>query len=226
MVVIAEPTMPADPQRVAVIDDIAVTRSGLVAELEAAGFSVAAFADVATCLASLAADPVDLVVCDLYLQGESGPPAFGALRQLTEAGPRVVVYSTWALDPDVLAALDAGVTAYVQKAATIDPLVAVLRRVVRLADRDGPIITPEIAAAVRRRERFGLTAAESEVLNYVGQHLTNAEIARVRSVSEDTIKTQLASIRGKLGASNRAGAVRKAHEFGLIGRWRRADTAS
>lgn len=207
--------------RVAVVDDIAVTRAGLRAELLDAGCDVQVFDDGPTCIGRVEQDPVDVVICDLYLRGEAGPPAFAAIDALVEHQQRVLVYSTWALDPDVLAVIDAGAIGYVQKAASTDPLLSAVRYAATLAPDAGPILTPEVAAAVRRRERFGLTRAELEVLTYVGQHLTNAEIAALRTVSEDTIKTQLASIRGKLGATNRAGAVRTAHEHGLIGRWKR-----
>lgn len=208
------------------IEDIGVTRAGIKAELEATGMTVLAFADAAACLARLQAEPVDVVVCDLYLAGESGPPALPTLRALAAGGTPVIVYSTWALDPDVLAALDAGAVAYLQKGADVAALRRVIERVRDLPGAADPILTPEVAAAVRRRERFGLTAAELEVLTYVGQHLTNQEIAQLRSVTEETVKTQLASIRSKLGAANRAAAVRTAHRHGLMGRWNRAGASS
>lgn len=210
----------------AIIEDIGVTRAGLVAELAAAGFDVLAFEDGRSCLARLADDPADIAVCDLYLAGESGPPSFNTIAALIEHGTRVVVHSTWALDPDVHAAIDTGVMAYIQKSTSVQPLVAVIERVISLPDNAGPIITPEMAAAIKRRQRFGLTASELEVLTYVGQHLSNQEIARIRTVSEETVKTQLASIRAKLGASNRAAAVRAAHQHGMIGRWTRSPAAT
>ena len=205
--------------RVAVIEDIAVTLAGLTAELSRADMSVVGVSEAAAVPARLQAEQVDVVVCDLYLQGEAGPPAFGLIDDLVDAGHRIVVHSTWALDPDVLAVIDAGALAYVQKSSRCDPLIDAVRRVARMSPTDAPILTPEVAAAVRRRQRFGLTPAELEVLTYLGQHLTNAEIAELRSVSLDTVKTQLNAIRGKLGATNRAAAVRTAHEHGLLGRW-------
>lgn len=205
--------------RVAVIEDIGVTLAGLTAELSRADMSVVGVSEAAAVPARLQAEQVDVVVCDLYLQGEAGPPAFGLIDDLVDAGHRIVVHSTWALDPDVLAVIDAGALAYVQKSSRCDPLIDAVRRVARMSPTDAPILTPEVAAAVRRRQRFGLTPAELEVLTYLGQHLTNAEIAELRSVSLDTVKTQLNAIRGKLGATNRAAAVRTAHEHGLLGRW-------
>lgn len=206
----------------AIIEDVGVTRAGLAVELSSAGFGVLPFADGQSCLARLAGDPADIAICDLYLSGESGPPSFETITGLIDHGARVVVYSTWALDPDVHTAIDTGVLAYVQKSSSVQPLITAIERVLDLPENSGPILTPEIAAAIRRRQRFGLTASELEVLTYVGQHLSNQEIAAVRSVTEETVKTQMASIRAKLGAKNRAAAVRLGHDHGLIGRWTRS----
>lgn len=210
---------------VLVIEDTAVSRTGLSAELRAAGFDVAAVPDQAGCQSQLTARRPDVVVCDLYLDGESGAPAFPLIGQLVAEDLRVVVYSTWALDPDILTLLDLGIQAYLQKSNDIASLISVLRAAVSIPATSPPLLTPEVAGALKRRQRFGLTPAEVEVLTYVSQHLTNAEIAALRVVSEDTIKTQLASIRAKLGAQNRSAAVRSAHRYGLIGRWHRSTDA-
>lgn len=210
---------------VMVVEDTAVSRSGLAGELRAAGFDVVAVADASSCRAQLVVRPPDMVVCDLYLDGEAGAPAFSLVRELIDNGHRVVVYSTWALDPDILTLLDLGVHAYLQKSSDLQPLITAVRSACSASLDAPPLLTPEVAGALHRRERFGLTAAEIQVLTYVSQHLTNAEIAALRVVSEDTIKTQLASIRGKLGAQTRSAAVRSAHRHGLIGKWRRSSDA-
>jgi DNA-binding NarL/FixJ family response regulator len=48
------------------------------------------------------------------------------------------------------------------------------------------------------RERFGLTAAESEILSYALLRLTYDEMADRRAVSRNTIKSQVRSLLGKL----------------------------
>lgn len=205
--------------RVVVVEDTGVTRAGLAWALGEAGHDVTVTDGVPALRARVAAGDVDVVVFDLYLHGSGAGPSLDALEELTTAGHRVVVYSTWALDPDINAALDLGAAAYLQKGSAVEPLVQAVERVAALADGDPPLMTPEVAAAARRRQRFGLTPAEVEVLTYVSQHLTNAEIAALRYVSEDTIKTQLGSIRSKLGAASRGEAVREARRHGLLGRW-------
>lgn len=61
-----------------------------------------------------------------------------------------------------------------------------------------------------------LSAKELEVLKWCCAGKTSWEIALIREVSEATIKFHLKSIYAKLGVSNRAHAVAKAHHQGLF----------
>jgi DNA-binding NarL/FixJ family response regulator len=61
-----------------------------------------------------------------------------------------------------------------------------------------------------------LTPRETQVLELVADGLPNRAIAGVLGVSDETVKFHLASIFGKLGASNRTDAVRLALRHGLI----------
>ena len=53
------------------------------------------------------------------------------------------------------------------------------------------------------RKRFGLSAREVEITSAVVSGLSNREIARKLSLSEDTVKHHLTNIFDKMGASNR-----------------------
>lgn len=61
-----------------------------------------------------------------------------------------------------------------------------------------------------------LTAREVEVLELVAEGCSNKGIAERLGISDQTVKFHLASITGKLGASNRTDAVRRAVHAGLI----------
>lgn len=61
-----------------------------------------------------------------------------------------------------------------------------------------------------------LTAREREVLELVGQGLSNKLIARQLQISEHTVKFHIASISAKLGAASRTDAVRLGLRKGLI----------
>jgi DNA-binding NarL/FixJ family response regulator len=61
-----------------------------------------------------------------------------------------------------------------------------------------------------------LTARETQVLELVADGLSNKEIGARLGVSDETVKFHLASVLGKLGASNRTDAVRRAIRRGLV----------
>jgi len=61
-----------------------------------------------------------------------------------------------------------------------------------------------------------LTPRELEVLELVTEGLPNKAIAVRLGISDQTVKFHLASIMGKLGASNRTEAVRRAVRMGLV----------
>jgi DNA-binding CsgD family transcriptional regulator len=61
-----------------------------------------------------------------------------------------------------------------------------------------------------------LTPREMEVLELLAEGLANKAIAGRLAISDQTVKFHIASILGKLGASNRTDAVRRALRRGLL----------
>ena len=61
-----------------------------------------------------------------------------------------------------------------------------------------------------------LTARERDVLALLGDGLSNRAIAEQLGISEHTVKFHLAAIYGKLHATSRAGAVRRAFRRGML----------
>ena len=61
-----------------------------------------------------------------------------------------------------------------------------------------------------------LTPREFEILRLLAGSLTNQEIASRLCVSDNTVKTHLANIYGKLGAGGRREAVARAKSNGLL----------
>lgn len=61
-----------------------------------------------------------------------------------------------------------------------------------------------------------LTERETEVLQWLAQGLSNKQIAARLHISEHTVKFHVSSVYGKLGATNRAEAVRVGAQQGLV----------
>ena len=78
------------------------------------------------------------------------------------------------------------------------------------------------ASVLRSRAMAGdvaieqLTAREQEVLAHVAQGMSNKAIAEALGISDQTVKFHVAAVIGKLGASNRTDAVRRAMRRGLV----------
>jgi len=75
---------------------------------------------------------------------------------------------------------------------------------------------PREAARPRRRvPPDGLTHREGEVLQLIGDGLSNAEIATALFIEQTTVKTHINNAFAKIGARNRADAVRYVYRNGL-----------
>jgi DNA-binding NarL/FixJ family response regulator len=77
------------------------------------------------------------------------------------------------------------------------------RRSLDVASDEGPPVEP-------------LTGRETQVLELMAEGLPNKAIAVELGISDQTVKFHVSSIAGKLGASNRTDAVRRAVRRGLI----------
>ncbi len=158
----------------------------------------------------------DLAVVDLMLPDLNGFSLLGVMAKRFPDVPTIVVS---ALDDPVSVrrALKAGASGFVSKSSSGDEL----RRAVRLV-LDGGVYTPEVAPqgswhrpGAPLSERFGLTAAQSRVVELLGQGKTNREIAHLLSLSEGTVKVHMSAIFRALNVKNRSQALvviaRKGH---------------
>jgi two-component system, NarL family, nitrate/nitrite response regulator NarL len=205
-----------------VVDDQAMVRQGIAALLtrDDPQTVVLEAEDTASGL-SLAASHADLdaVFLDLVMPGVSGVTAIAAFAAERPDVPVIVITATH--DPvKVREAFNSGALGYVPKTASAQTLLAALRLVLSgeafvpaLLLRDGP--------AGRDDERGGaaegrLTARQGEVLRCLALGLSNKEIARRLAITEKTVKVHMTTVLRSLGAANRAAAIHKARERGLI----------
>jgi DNA-binding NarL/FixJ family response regulator len=87
---------------------------------------------------------------------------------------------------------------------------AVTRRLIAEFARQRPRVRP---APERLSE---LTPRETEVLRLVAEGLSNTEIADRLVLSDETVKTHVSRVLGKLGLRDRTQAVVAAYESGLV----------
>lgn len=87
------------------------------------------------------------------------------------------------------------------------------------AGPEGPAVRGSEGPAVRKSDgppQEALTAREVEVIELMAEGLPNKAIALRLGISDQTVKFHVATILGKLGATNRTDAVRRAVGRGLI----------
>jgi DNA-binding NarL/FixJ family response regulator len=130
---------------------------------------------------------------------------------------KVIVLSAHAEAQYVDAALAAGAEAYVLKTAHADDLASAIRQAfdhsIYLA-RSGNGKRPRTRESVE--EAWGLTRRELEILTLVAEGHSNAQLARMLWVTEQTVKFHLSNIYRKLNVSNRTEASRWAQVHGLL----------
>jgi DNA-binding NarL/FixJ family response regulator len=213
--------------RVLVADDQAMVRAGFAALLAAQpDLEVVGQAENgAEAVTIAAATRPDVVLMDVRMPVLDG---IAATRQVLAATPgtRVVVLTTFDVDDYVLDAIRAGASGFLLKDAPPDDLVAAVRVVARGDALLAPSVTrrlierlavtgttpaPPSASALPE-----LTQREREVLVEVARGLSNREIAAALVIAEQTVKTHVSRVLGKLGVRDRAQAVVAAYESGLV----------
>jgi DNA-binding NarL/FixJ family response regulator len=133
-------------------------------------------------------------------------------------GIKAIVLSMCDDAAHISAAFEAGADAYVLKTAHPDDLVSATRQAFQhsmfLAGAvGGPVRAPAPAPA---DESPALTRREREILRLVAEGHSNAQLARMLWVTEQTVKFHLSNIYRKLDVSNRTEASRWAQLQGLL----------
>lgn len=201
---------------VLVADDHPIVRGGIVALLEAAG-DIEVVGQAATGLEAvdlaLALAP-DIVLMDLRMPGLTGDEATARILA-ARPGIRVVVLTTYETDDSILAAIEAGASGYLLKAAPQEEILAGIRSVARGEVAVAPAIAALLVKRVQRPS-VALSARETQVLRLVAQGLSNPAIATSLFIGEATVKTHLLHVFEKLEVGDRTRAVTKAMELGLL----------
>jgi DNA-binding NarL/FixJ family response regulator len=165
---------------------------------------------------------VDIVLLDLRMPGLGG---LDALERLTPpsapaTGPAVVILSMHHEPFLVRRAIELGAAGYLLKSATREELLAALRQVASgnsylQAEVTGPLLD-QVAGRTPPAALPTLTPRQVEILRLVAAGKANKQVAAQLGIAEDTVKTLLKDVYARLRVGNRAAAVAKALQLGLI----------
>jgi NarL family two-component system response regulator LiaR len=204
--------------RILLVDDHAVVRQGLRMYLDLGEeFEVVGEASDGKQAVRLAREQrPDVVLMDLLMPGMDGISATEVIR--TEMPDVEVLALTSVLeDASVVGAVRAGAVGYVLKNTEAPEL----RRAIRAAAAGQVYLSPAAAARLVREvvapvHPGQLTPRESQVLVLLSKGRANKEIANELRIGQQTVKTYVSNILGKLGVQSRTQAALYAVQAGLL----------
>lgn len=126
---------------------------------------------------------------------------------------KIIVLAEHAGDAEITKALKKGAAGYICKDVSPGELLNSIRTVAK----GGKYIPDEIAQILSQHiGEEDLTPTESKVLGMIVGGMSNKEIAFSLDVSENTIKSHVQNIFGKIGVSDRTSAATTAIKRGLV----------
>jgi DNA-binding NarL/FixJ family response regulator len=208
--------------RILLADDDPLVRVGLRAVLDGEPdlVVVGEAVDGADAVAQTRALAPDVVLMDVRMPGVDGIRATELILR-REAGPRILVVTTFENDGYVYDALRVGASGFLLKRARPDELIRAVRVIaagdVLLFPASLRALAGQHARSEATETRIGLLSGrEAEVLRLMAAGLSNAEIARQLVIGVETVKTHVAGVLAKLRARDRTQAVIAAYESGFV----------
>lgn len=209
------------PIRLVVVDDHVLFRRGLIGLLaDMNDFKVVGEAGSGEdALRVIPKTSPDIVLLDVNMPGLSGVETLRAMR---EAGHKMsaLMLTVSQDENDLIGAIMAGASGYLLKNAEPE----MLRRTLLDVAEGKSVLSPEITVQVLKLMRRSQSAhshdlvsgRELDVLRCLARGLTTTQIAAELYISENTVKTHIRHVLEKMEVNNRAEAVAKALQAGLI----------
>ena len=206
--------MSSEPIRPGVVDDHAMFRTGVKAELAEAGAGrvdvVADAEDVDSAVAAITAQQPDVVLLDVHLPGGGGVEV---IRRTLASAPHTKFLALSVSDAaeDVIGTIRGGARGYVTKTITGPELVDAIGRVgegdavfsPRLAGFVLDAFAGSIDVAAVDEDLDRLSEREREVMRLIARGYAYKEVAKELFISVKTVETHMSSVLRKLQLSSR-----------------------
>lgn len=207
------------PIRILIADDQAMIRGALATllnletdlEVVAQAENGVAILEQLNALSADAHQPVDVVLTDIEMPVMDGITATEAIRARYPQ-IKILVLTTFGRPGYVQRALAAGAAGFIVKDAPSEELAEAIRRVhagLRVVDEG-------LAVQALTSGLSPLTDREREILTAVSEGGTIADVARLVSLSQGTVRNHISAIMAKTGARTRAEAASIARESGWL----------
>jgi DNA-binding NarL/FixJ family response regulator len=204
---------------VAIVDDNRLVREALTAMLDRLPDLRVVGASVADPAFINEAKP-DVLLLDVGLGDEDSLRVAAALTKQAP-GTKIIVMDLIPMNEDIVQFVNAGVSGFVLKDATFDEFVGTIRSVAA----GGKVLPPRMAeslfsqiasaAATHGREHVledvRMTKREREVIELIGEGLSNKEIAQRLNIAAHTVKSHVRNVMDKLALHSRLQIAAYAH---------------
>ena len=202
----------SEPVRVVIVDDHAMFRAGVRAELQSVGAGrvevVGDASDVATAVAAVREHRPEVVLLDVHLPGGGGVEV---MRQADVPDTSYLALSVSDAAEDVIGTIRGGARGYVTKTITGPELVDAIKRV----DSGDAVFSPRLAGFVLDafagsidvasvdEDLDRLSEREREVMRLIARGYAYKEVAKELFISIKTVETHMSNVLRKLQLSSR-----------------------
>jgi DNA-binding NarL/FixJ family response regulator len=153
------------------------------------------------------------VVIGSYDAGMATVQAMAERGTPVEQRAPVLIVTANDRDRDIRSAMDAGVRGYMLLDCSVEELHHAVNQLARGARHLGAAVAQRLAD---NKLSGNLTGREADVLELLAEGLANKAIARHLDIGVGTVRTHVAAIMDKLGASTRTQAAALASRRGLV----------
>jgi DNA-binding NarL/FixJ family response regulator len=209
-------------KKILIIEDQAPMRRNIGLMLQMEGYEVVSAENGRIGLEMARKEKPDLILCDVMMPEMDGYGVVQSLREDEAFSTTPFIFLTAKSDRgDVRIGMNFGADDYLTKPVVRDDLLAAvsmrLSRAEAVQDRIDAAaasagFNPDFSSHEPLQKALNLTAREAEVLLWVAQGKSNADVAAILGMSEKTAKQHLGSVFEKLGVENRNAAAMRAVE--------------
>ncbi len=213
---------PNETIRVAIIDDNRLVREALTAMLNRLTDIRVVSSDVADS-ASLAGTKPDVLLLDVGLRDQDSLRVATTLRQ-ENPNAKIIVMDLLPVNEEIREFVNAGVSGFVLKDASFDEFLTTIRSVAAGTKVLPPRMTESLFSQIAREvdgqepaqvlEDVRMTPREREVIDLIGEGLSNKEIAQRLNIATHTVKSHVRNVMEKLALHTRLQIAAYSHREG------------
>jgi DNA-binding NarL/FixJ family response regulator len=213
---------PSDIITVAIIDDNRLVREALTVMLHRLPDVRVVSSDIADS-ASLGQIRPQVLLLDVGLRDQDSLRLATTLQQ-EHPGARIIVMDFLPVNEETMEFVNVGVSGFVLKDATFEEFVTTIRSVAAGNKVLPPLMTESLFAQIAREvggqarasvvEAVRMTRREREVIDLIGEGLSNKEIAQRLNIATHTVKSHVRNVMEKLALHTRLQIAAYSHREG------------